>query len=206
MTPFWLLLGLKQKPTGLVFYGQVASCPFIIRRCYVISKDLLLNEAIRAKEVRLVSEDGEQLGIMPLSKALEMAGERNLDLVNVAPQAKPPVCKLMDYGRFKYEQSKREKESRKKQHVITVKEVQLRPQTEEHDYQVKLRNAMRFLADKNKVKVNIRFRGRQVTHPEQGMAVCERFAADLADVAVVEKPGRLEGRNMIMILSPKQSS
>ncbi|HOC05999.1 MAG: translation initiation factor IF-3 [Bacillota bacterium] len=166
----------------------------------------MLNEAIRAKEVRLVSEDGEQLGIMPLSKALEMAGERNLDLVNVAPQAKPPVCKLMDYGRFKYEQSKREKESRKKQHVITVKEVQLRPQTEEHDYQVKLRNAMRFLADKNKVKVNIRFRGRQVTHPEQGMAVCERFAADLADVAVVEKPGRLEGRNMIMILSPKQSS
>lgn len=153
-----------------------------------------------------MGEEGEQLGIVPLNKALEMARERNLDLVNVAPQAKPPVCKIMDYGRFKYEQSKREKESRKKQHVITVKEVQLRPQTEEHDYQVKLRNAMRFLAEKNKVKVNIRFRGRQVTHPEQGMAICERFAADLADVAVVEKPGRLEGRNMIMILSPKQSS
>lgn len=166
----------------------------------------MLNEAIRAREVRLVGEDGEQLGIMPFNKALEMARERNLDLANVAPQARPPVCRIMDYGRFKYEQSKREKESRKKQHVITVKEVQLRPQTEEHDYQVKLRNAMRFLAEKNKVKVNIRFRGRQLTHPEQGKAVCERFAADLAEVAVVEKPGRLEGRNMIMILSPKQSS
>jgi translation initiation factor IF-3 len=189
-----------------VFFGQVVYLPInFYRRCYVISKDLMLNEAIRAREVRLVSETGEQLGIVPLSKALEMAGERNLDLVNVAPQARPPVCKFMDYGRFKYEQSKRDKESRKKQHIITIKEVQLRPQTEEHDYQVKLRNAIRFLADKNKVKVNVRFRGRQVTHPEQGKIICERFAADLAEVAVVEKPGRLEGRNMIMILSPKQS-
>jgi len=165
----------------------------------------MLNEAIRAREVRLVSETGEQLGIVPLKKALEMAGERNLDLVNVAPTAKPPVCKIMDYGRFKYEQSKRDKESRKKQHIITIKEVQLRPQTEEHDYQVKLRNAIRFLQEKDKVKVNIRFRGRQVTHPEQGKAVCDRMAADLADLAVVEKPARLEGRNMVMMLTPKQS-
>jgi len=165
----------------------------------------MLNEAIRAREVRLVSETGEQLGIVALSKALDLARERSLDLVNVAPQARPPVCKLMDYGRFKYEQSKRDKESRKKQHVITIKEVQLRPQTEEHDYQVKLRNAIKFLNEKNKVKVNVRFRGRQVTHPELGRALCERFAADVAELASVEKPGRLEGRNMIMILSPKQS-
>jgi translation initiation factor IF-3 len=171
-----------------------------------ISKDLMLNEAIRAREVRLVSETGEQLGVVPLKKALEMAGERSLDLVNVAPQAKPPVCKFMDYGRFKYEQSKRDKESRRKQHIITVKEVQLRPQTEEHDYQVKFRNAQRFLEDKNKVKVNVRFRGRQITHPEQGRLLCERMAIELAEIAVIEKPARLEGRNMVMILSPKQSS
>lgn len=165
----------------------------------------MLNEAIRAREVRLVSETGEQLGIVPIKKALEMAGERNLDLVNVAPTAKPPVCKIMDYGRFKYEQSKRDRESRKKQHIITIKEVQLRPQTEEHDYQVKLRNAIRFLQEKDKVKVNVRFRGRQVTHPEQGKAICDRIAADLVELAVVEKPARLEGRNMVMMLSPKQS-
>lgn len=164
----------------------------------------MLNEAIRAREVRLVSDTGEQLGIVTLRKALELAGERNLDLVNVAPQAKPPVCKMMDYGRFKYEQSKRDRESRKKQHVITVKEVQLRPQTEEHDYQVKLRNAIKFIQEKNKVKVNVRFRGRQLTHPEQGKAICERMAADMAEIAAIEKPARLEGRNMVMILSPKQ--
>lgn len=166
----------------------------------------MLNEAIRAREVRLVSETGEQLGIVPLKKALEMAGERNLDLVNVAPQAKPPVCKFMDYGRFKYEQSKRDKESRRKQHIITVKEVQLRPQTEEHDYQVKFRNAKKFLEEKNKVKVNVRFRGRQITHPEQGKALCDRMAAELGELCVVEKPARLEGRNMVMILAPKQTS
>ena len=188
-------------------FGQVVYLPIkFLWRCQAISKDLLLNEAIRAREVRLVSETGEQMGIVPIKKALELARERNLDLVNVAPQARPPVCRMMDYGRFKYEQSKRDKESRKKQHVITIKEVQLRPQTEEHDYQVKLRNAIRFLSDKNKVKVNVRFRGRQVTHPELGRAICERFANDLAELAVVEKTGRLEGRNMIMILSPKQSS
>ena len=166
----------------------------------------MLNEAIRAREVRLVSETGEQLGIVPIKRALEMAGERSLDLVNVAPQARPPVCKFMDYGRFKYEQSKRDKESRRKQHIITVKEVQLRPQTEEHDYQVKFRNAKKFLEEKNKVKVNVRFRGRQITHPEQGRLLCERMATELAEIAVIEKPARLEGRNMVMILSPKQSS
>lgn len=167
---------------------------------------MLVNEAIRAKEVRLVSETGEQLGIVPLSKALDLAGERNLDLVNVAPQARPPVCKMMDYGRYKYEMSKKEKESRRKQHVVTLKEVQLRPQTEEHDYQVKLRNTIRFLESKYKVKVNVRFRGRQVTHPEQGMALCDRIAKEVDELAVVEKPAKLEGRNMVMILAPKQTT
>lgn len=163
----------------------------------------MVNDAIRAREVRLVSETGEQLGIVPISKALDMAGERDLDLVNVAPQARPPVCKMMDYGRYKYEMSKKEKEARRKQHVVTLKEVQLRPQTEEHDYQVKLRNAIRFLQNKYKVKVNVRFRGRQVTHPEQGKAVCDRLAKEVEALAVVEKPAKLEGRNMVMILSPK---
>ncbi len=165
----------------------------------------MVNDAIRAKEVRLVSETGEQLGIVPLAKALDLAGEKNLDLVNVAPKARPPVCRLMDYGRYKYEMSKKEKESRRKQHTVTLKEVQLRPQTEEHDYQVKMRNAKRFLESKSKVKVNIRFRGRQVTHPEQGRAVCDRMAKELEELAVVEKPAKLEGRNMVMILAPRQA-
>ncbi len=154
----------------------------------------------------MVSETGEQLGIVPLAKALDLAGEKNLDLVSVAPKARPPVCKIMDYGRYKYEMSKKEKESRRKQHIVTLKEVQLRPQTEEHDYQVKFRNAKRFLEDKSKVKVNVRFRGRQVTHPEQGYAVCNRLAKELEELAVVEKPAKLEGRNMIMILAPRQTA
>lgn len=136
--------------------------------------------------------------------ALRLADERQLDLVEVAPQAKPPVCRIMDYGRYRYEQSKREKEAKKKQRIITVKEVKLRPNIEDHDFEVKARNAIRFLKDGDKVKATIMFRGRQIVHPDLGKQLLVRLAEKVADLASVERPPKLEGKNMIMILAPKQ--
>ncbi|MDD2211991.1 MAG: translation initiation factor IF-3 [Clostridia bacterium] len=175
-----------------------------IWRCKVISKELRVNERIRSREVRLVSETGEQLGIMSPKEAMKIALSKGLDLVEIAPNAKPPVCKIMDIGRFKYEQSKREKEARKKQRVINVKEVKLRPNIETHDFQVKTRNAIRFLEDGDKVKVTIMFRGREVSHPELGRELLEKVVEMVSDYAVVEKHPKLEGKNMTMFLSPKQ--
>lgn len=169
-----------------------------------ISKDLLINENIRAREVRLIDSNGEQLGIVPLKEALRIAEERNLDLVNVAPQAKPPVCRIMDYGKYRYEQSKREKEARKNQKIITIKEVRLSPTIEEHDLQTKLKSVVKFLQQGDKVKVSVRFRGRQITHTDIGRRVLERIIADVADLAVVEKKPNMEGRNMMIILAPKK--
>ncbi len=169
-----------------------------------ISKELLVNNKIKAKDVRVVGTEGEQLGIMQLEDALKLAREKNLDLVNVAPQAKPPVCRIMDFGKYKYEQSKREKEARKKQRSISVKEVKVRPNIEEHDFQVKVRNGKRFLEAGDKVKVSVIFRGREITHPELGKKLCLQMAEELDDVSVVERPPKIEGRNMIMILAPKQ--
>lgn len=163
-----------------------------------------MNEEIRTKEVRLVSETGEQLGIMHPKEALNIALSRGLDLVEVAPSAKPPVCKIMDVGKFKYEQSKREREARKKQRVINVKEVKLRPNIEDHDFEVKTKNAIRFLEDGDKVKVTIMFRGRELSHPELGQELLVRVAEMVQEVATVEKNPKLEGKNMIMILTPKQ--
>lgn len=163
-----------------------------------------MNEEIRTKEVRLVSETGEQLGIMHPRDALNIALSKGLDLVEVAPAAKPPVCKIMDVGKFKYEQSKREREARKKQRIINVKEVKLRPNIEDHDFNVKTKNAERFLQDGDKVKVTIMFRGRELSHPELGRELLERVAALLQEMATVEKNPKLEGKNMTMILSPKQ--
>jgi translation initiation factor IF-3 len=163
-----------------------------------------VNEEIRTKEVRLVSETGEQLGIMHPRDALNIALSKGLDLVEVAPAAKPPVCKIMDVGKFKYEQSKREREARKKQRIINVKEVKLRPNIEDHDFNVKTKNAERFLQDGDKVKVTIMFRGRELSHPELGRELLERVAALLQEMATVEKNPKLEGKNMTMILSPKQ--
>ncbi len=168
-----------------------------------ISKELLINNKIRAKEVRLIGAEGEQIGVTPLEEALQMARDKNLDLVNVAPQAKPPVCRIMDFGKYKYEQSKRDKEARKKQRSISVKEVKMRPNIETHDFQVKVRNGRRFLEDGDKVKVTLVFRGREVTHPELGQKLCLEYAKELEDVSTVERKPRLEGRNMIMILAPK---
>ena len=152
----------------------------------------------------MVSATGEQLGIMQTRDALRMALESQLDLVEVAPLAKPPVCRIMDYGKFRYEQQKRDKEVKKKQKIVSVKEVKLRPNIEDHDYFVKLKNAQRFLADGDKVKVTIMFRGRELTHPELGKKILVRMAAELKDTVNIEREPKLEGKNMIMILSPKQ--
>ncbi|MBI2874875.1 MAG: translation initiation factor IF-3 [Firmicutes bacterium] len=168
-----------------------------------MSKDLQINEQIRAKEVRVVGNEGEQLGIMSLRDALQLAQEQNVDLVKVAANAKPPVCRLMDYGRFKYENSKREREARKKQRLILLKEIRLSPTIEEHDLQVKVRNTRRFLEEGDKVKVTLRFRGRQIAHSDLGRKVLDKLAEAVNDLGVVERPPRVEGRNMIMILNPK---
>ncbi|WP_092475568.1 translation initiation factor IF-3 [Desulfotruncus arcticus] len=163
-----------------------------------------MNDSIRAKEVRVVDAENNQLGVLPLREALRLADERRMDLVEVAPQAKPPVCRIMDYGKFRYEQSKREKEAKKKQRIITVKEVKLRPNIEDHDFEVKAKNAIRFLKDGDKVKATIMFRGRQIVHPDLGKQLLDRLAVQVADIANVERTPKLEGKNMIMILAPKQ--
>lgn len=162
-----------------------------------------INEEIRAREVRVITADGEQLGIMSGRAAQQMAVERHLDLVEIAPTAKPPVCKIMDYGKYRYEQQKREKEARKKQKTFDIKEVKLRPGIEDHDFNVKYKNAVRFLEDGDKVKVTIMFRGRELSHPELGEVLLNKMAQQLKEVAVVERVPKLEGKNMIMIVAPK---
>lgn len=164
----------------------------------------MINEEIRDKEIRLVDENGEQLGIMSAAQALQLADEKQLDLVKIAPQAKPPVCKIMDYGRFCFEQQKREKEARKNQKVISMKEVRLSPTIEEHDIQVRVRDCTRFLQEGNKVKVSIRFRGRMVTHPEIGVGVMNNFFEQVKQYAVMERRPLTEGRSMTMMLAPRQ--
>ena len=168
-----------------------------------IATDLMINEEIRDREVRLIDENGEQLGVMPTQKALELAEERGLDLAKIQPTAKPPVCKLMDYDKYRYEQSKRERENRKNQRVVAIKEVQLSATIEENDVLTKAKMATRFLEDGDKVKVSIRFRGRQITHSEIGMKVMQDFAQRCASVSSVERRPMMDGRHMIMILAPK---
>jgi translation initiation factor IF-3 len=164
---------------------------------------LRINEEIRAREVRVVADEGEQLGIMSGRDALNLALERHMDLVEIAPNAKPPVCRIMDYGKYRYEQQKREKEARKKQKTFDIKEVKLRPGIEDHDFDVKFKNAVRFLEDGDKVKVTIMFRGRELSHPELGEILLTKMAKQLEDLAVIERAAKLEGKNMIMIVSPK---
>jgi translation initiation factor IF-3 len=154
--------------------------------------------------VRVIDENGGQLGIMNIRDARRMAEEQNLDLVNVAPTAKPPVCRIMDYGKFKYEQSKKEKEARKNQKVITLKEVRMTPNIDDHDFQVKLKNVAKFLNEGDKVKVSVRFRGREITHSSLGQQLLMKLAMSFKDEAIVERMPKLEGRQMIMILAPKQ--
>ena len=164
-----------------------------------------MNRQIRISEVRVIDSDGEQLGVMPTSEAMQIAMERGLDLVEISPTARPPVCRIMDYGKFKYERSKKLKESKKKQHVIHVKEIKLRPKTEEHDYQFKKRHAEEFLTKGDKVKFTVVFRGRELDHRELGERMLKRMDADLAHVGEVEKEARFEGRFMIMFMKPRTS-
>ena len=162
-----------------------------------------INEEIRDKEVRLISDDGEQLGIVPIQQAQDIAVEKGMDLVKIAPQAKPPVCKIMDYGKFRFEQAKREKEARKNQHIVDIKEIRLSLNIDTHDFNTKLGHAKRFISEGDKVKVSIRFRGREMGHPELGYEIMRKFADSCAEFANIEKPAKLEGRNMLMFLAPK---
>jgi translation initiation factor IF-3 len=168
----------------------------------VIAQELRVNERIRAREVRLVAPDGSQIGVRPIDEARWLARELGLDLVEVAPDARPPVCRLMDYGKYKYEQSVRQREARKKQSRTVVKEVKFRPKIDHHDYEVKKRRAIEFLEENDKVKVTMMFRGREVTHPEIGRRILERLAEDVSEHGDVEISPKMEGRNMTMQLAP----
>lgn len=168
-------------------------------------KEMQINEEITDKEVRLIGNDGEQLGIVSAAQAQKLAAERNLDLVKIAPQAKPPVCKIMDYGKYRFEQSKREKEAKKNQRVIEIKEIRLSPNIDVHDFDTKVGHARRFLTAGNKIKVSIRFRGREMTHTDLGLTIMAQFAEKCGDIASVEKPAKLEGRQMLMFLAPKSA-
>ena len=164
----------------------------------------MINEQIRDREVRLISQNGEQLGIMSAREAMKIAMEAELDLVKIAPGAKPPVCKIIDYGKFRYEQSRKEKEAKKKQKTVEIKEVRLSPNIDTNDLNTKVNNARKFISKGNKVKITLRFRGREMAHVQQSRHILDDFAELLADVAVVEKPAKLEGRNMSMVLTVKR--
>ena len=168
-------------------------------------KEMQINEEITDKEARLISNEGEQLGIVSAAQAQKLAAEKNLDLVKIAPQAKPPVCKIMDYGKYRFEQSKREKEAKKNQRVIEIKEIRLSPNIDVHDFDTKVGHARKFLSAGNKTKVSIRFRGREMTHTDLGLTIMAQFAEKCADIASVEKPAKLEGRQMLMFLAPKSA-
>ena len=170
---------------------------------FQIKQELPTNRQIRAKEVQLISEKGEKLGVIPLEEALEKAEERNLDLVLVAPNSKPPVCKIMNYGKYKFEQAKREKEAKKKQKVLEIKEIRITPNIEKHDFDFKAKNARKFLTDGNKVKITVRFRGREVNNSVAGEVVLNKFIENLEDISQVERKPKLEGRNMFIILAKK---
>ena len=174
------------------------------RRCFTISKkDLYINEEIREKEVRVIDADGSQLGIMPTRQALQIAAEKGLDLVDIAPQATPNVCRIMDYGKYRYEQAKREKEARKNQKTVDIKEVRMSMNIDTHDFETKVNQAVRFLQGGDKVKVSVRFRGREMAHTELGRELLDRFKDSVGEAGVIDKPAKMEGRSMAMFISPK---
>lgn len=172
-------------------------------RCSTIS-ELMINEQIRDKEIRLIGEEGEQLGIMPIKDAMNLAKDANLDLVKIAPTAKPPVCKIIDYGKYKYELARKDKEAKKKQKVTEVKEIRLSPNIDDNDLNTKAGQARKFLTKGDKVKVALRFRGREMAHISSSKQILDSFFSKLEDIAVVEKSAKLEGRNMIMFLTEKR--
>lgn len=173
-------------------------------RCLLIStKELQINEEIRDKEIRVITDDGEQLGIMSAKDALKEAEKRSLDLVKIAPNAQPPVCKIMDYGKYRFDKAKKEKEAKKNQKVIETKEIRLSVNIDTHDFDTKVNHALKFLKAGNKVKVSIRFRGREMAHAHLGNGIMDRFAEAVGELGNVDKPAKLEGRQMLMFLSPK---
>ena len=162
-----------------------------------------VNGRIRAAQIRLIGADGENVGVVTPERGMELAEQAGLDLVEISPNAEPPVCKIMDFGKYKYETQKREAEARKKQHIIEIKEIKFRPGTDTHDYDVKMRNVMKFLDEGDKVKITLRFRGREMAHQELGLQLLHRVADDVKDVAKIENMPRLEGRQMVMMIAPK---
>ena len=206
--------GAKASVLSVDFMRGQDSCPrffvckmsIIFRRCFNISsKEQQINEEIRDKEIRVISNEGEQLGIMSPAEALKLAESKNLDLVKIAPAAKPPVCKIMDYGKFRFEKAKREKEARKNQKIVEIKEVRLSLNIDTHDFETKINHARKFIGSGDKVKVSNRFRGREMAHPELGLTIMNRCAEALADCASVEKAAKLEGRQMLMFMAPKSA-
>ena len=187
----------------LIFLSRTG---FFIKKEGISITDLMINEQIRDKEVRLIDVDGSQLGIVPGRDAQRMADEKRLDLVKISPTAKPPVCKIMDYSKFRFEQSKKEKEARKKQRTMDVKEIRLSPNIDTHDVEVKVRKALGFLKDGDKVKVTIRFRGRELGRTEIGYAIMNDFLSKVSEVGQVDKPPKMEARSMAMFLSPKPNA
>lgn len=174
-----------------------------IMEVFTIATEHQINEQIRDRSVRVVSDDGQQLGLMTAREAMEIAEQKGLDLVKVSPNADPPVCKIMDYGKFRFEQAKKQREAKKNQKIIELKEMRLSATIDKHDLEVKAKNVNKFLKDGDKVKVSIRFKGRQMAHTEQGMTVMDEFFAMVQENAAVEKQAKIEGRNMFMILAPK---
>jgi len=170
----------------------------------IATKTTRINEDIRVPEVRVIDDEGEQIGVVPIAEALSLADEKELDLVEVSPDAKPPVCRIMDHGKYLFEENKRKHAAKKKQKQVHVKEVKFRPGTEEGDYQVKLRNLIRFLGNGDRAKVTLRFRGREMAHQDLGMNLLKRVQADLEELGTVEQFPRMEGRQMVMVLSPKK--
>ena len=190
----------------VIVCGCFAASALCIWGCFIIGKlDHQINEEIRDKELRVIGANGDQLGIMSSADALALAEEKELDLVKIAPNAVPPVCKIMDYGKFRFEQLKKEKEAKKNQRVVEVKEIRMSPSIDTNDLNTKVKNAMKFLKDGNRVKVTVPFRGREMAHTALGEGLVKQFGENCAEVATVEKGAKLEGRNMSMFLSPKNS-
>lgn len=196
---------MRGQSCALAFFGFMPITSGGVFNIGTNSKEAQINEEIRDKEVRLISDEGEQLGIMSAAEALKLAEEKNLDLVKIAPMAQPPVCKIMDYGKFRFEKAKREKEARKNQKIVEIKEVRLSLNIDTHDFETKTNQACKFLDAGNKVKVSIRFRGREMAHAQLGNAIMDRCAEACAEHGSVEKPAKLEGRQMLMFLAPKNT-
>lgn len=190
----------------LAFLYFKAACCKIIWRCVNISKEFQINEQIRDKEVRVIDVDGNQLGVMSTREAQKLADEREMDLVKISPNANPPVCRILDFGKFKYEQSRKEKEAKKNQKIINIKEIRMSANVQEHDLNVKAKNGYKFLENGDRVKASVRFRGREMAYTDVGKELLLKLADKVSDVGKVERPPRLEGRNMVIHLVPKNEN